>query len=109
MKVAYIFSSSNSHYILKNMIIPQLQSNRHGFTVLGMFFFLDNTFMLQKGNEIGEALAALAEKNGMLVMGCDKCVIDRGIKELAQGISIGCFPDLNGALEGSGVEQVITL
>lgn len=109
MKVAYVFSTPNSQYILKNMIIPQLQRGSHGFTVVGMFFFLDNTYMLKKGDEIGEALSAISQKTGMLVMGCDKCVEERGLKELADGIHIGCFPDLHEALGGSGVEQVITL
>lgn len=109
MKVAYIFSSTNSHYILQNMIVPQLQRDRHGFTVLGMFFFLDNTYILQKGDPVGEALSEIAKKTGMLLVGCDKCVADRGIRELVDGAGVGCFPDLNEALSGSGVEQVITL
>ncbi len=109
MKVAYILSSSNVHYILKNMIIPQLERGTHGFTVLGMFFLLDNTFLLQEGNVLGERLAKIAKKNGMLLVGCDQCVDDRGLKSLVEGASVGCFPDLNDALTGSGVEQVITL
>ena len=109
MKVAYIFSTGNSHYILKNMIIPQLEKGSHGFEVLGMFFFLDNTYMLQKGDYVGEHLACIAKKNGMLLAGCDKCVYDREIKELVEGAVVGCFPDLNAALSGSGVEQIITL
>lgn len=109
MKVAYIFSSSSSHYILKNMIVPQLERDSHGFTVLGMFFLLDNTFLLQKGNAVGERLAEIAKKNKMLLVGCDQCVYDREIKDLVNGAGIGCFPDLNAALDGSGVEQIITL
>lgn len=109
MKVAYIFSSSNSHYILKHMIVPQLERGSHGFEVLGMFFFLDNTFMLQRGNSIGERLSAVAKKTGMLLVGCDQCVYDRELKDLVDGATVGCFPDLNAALSGSGVEQIITL
>jgi hypothetical protein len=40
MKVAYIFSTTNAHYILSNMIIPQLEGGQHGFDVAGMFFFV---------------------------------------------------------------------
>lgn len=110
MKVAYIFSTPNAHFILSNMIVPQLENGTHGFEVVGMFFFVDNTFMLVKGNDIGERLAALAKKKGMLLMGCDKCIFDRKIEDsLIEGIGMGCFPDLHEALGGSGVEQVITL
>lgn len=91
------------------MIIPQLEKGTHGFTVLGMFFFLDNTYFLQKGDSIGEALSAIAKKTGMLLMGCDKCIYEREIKDLVDSAALGCFPDLNTALTGSGVEQVITL
>lgn len=43
-------------------------------------------------------------------MACNICAIERGIDEkLIDGACIGCFPDLYKALEGSGVEQVITL
>ena len=109
MKVAYIFSTNNSQYILKNMIIPQLEKGMHGFEVLGMFFFVDNTFMLRKGDYVGERLAQISKKTGMLLAGCDKCVYEREIQELVDGAVVGCFPDLNAALSGSGVEQIITL
>ena len=46
MKVAYIFESSNAHRILDTMIAPQLEENRHGVDVVGMFFFFDNTFLI---------------------------------------------------------------
>ncbi len=110
MKVAYIFSTSNAHYTLSNMIVPQIESGAHGFEVCGMFFFLDNTFMLVKGNDVGERLSIIAAKKGMLLMGCDKCVIDRRIQDsLVKSATIGCFPDLHKALAGAGIEQVITL
>ncbi|MGB5156873.1 hypothetical protein [Desulfobacterium sp. N47] len=110
MKVAYIFSTSNTHYILSNMIIPQLESGTHGFEVCGMFFFLDNTFMLVEGNDVGERLSRIAAETGMLLMGCDKCVIDRRIQDcLVESATIGCFPDLHKALAGAGIDQVITL
>lgn len=110
MKVAYIFSTSNAHYILSNMIVPQLEADRHGFEVAGMFFFVDNTFFLLKGNDIGERLSEIAKRKGMLLMACDKCAEDRGIEDdLVEGAAIGCFPDLHKALGGAGIDQVITL
>jgi hypothetical protein len=48
MKVAYIFSTNLSHYILSNMIIPQLEKGEHVAEVIGMFFLGDNTFLLLK-------------------------------------------------------------
>ena len=110
MKVAYIFSTNNAHFILSNMVVPQLEMGKHGFEVGGMFFFVDNTFLLVKGNDVGERLSEIAKSNGMLLMGCDKCVADRGIEDdLVEGAVIGCFPDLHKALEGAGLDQVITL
>lgn len=110
MKVAYIFSTANAHFILSNMIVPQLESGTHGFTVAGMFFFVDNTLMLVKGNDIGERLARISRDTGMLVMACDRCAYDRKIAEnLAEGIRLGCFPDLHAALQGAALDQVITL
>lgn len=38
MKVAYIFSSQNSHMILDKMIVPQLLNDNHGAEVVGMMF-----------------------------------------------------------------------
>lgn len=110
MKVAYIFSTGNAHYILDNMIVPQLEKSAHGFDVAGMFFFLDNTFLLVQGNNVGERLSKIAKKNGMLLMACDKCAYDRKIyDQLVEGAVLGCFPDLHKALGGAGVDQVITL
>ncbi|MCE5336146.1 MAG: DsrE family protein [Desulfobacteraceae bacterium] len=110
MRVAYIFSTGDAHYLLSNMIVPQLEKGAHGFEVAGMFFFLDNTFMLVKGNDVGERLASLARKNGMLLMACDKCAYERKIYDnLVEGAALGCFPDLHKALGGAGIDQVITL
>ena len=110
MKVAYIFSSQNSHMILDRMIIPQLLNDNHGAEVVGMMFFADNTFLLTKGSSVGDRLAKVIKKKKILLMACNICAIERGIDEnLIDGACIGCFPDLYKALEGSGVEQVITL
>ena len=52
----------------------------------------------------------LARKNGMLLMGCDQCCIEREIdKKLVDGAVIGCFPNLYAALSGNMPDQVITL
>ncbi|MBI5206874.1 MAG: sulfur reduction protein DsrE [Candidatus Firestonebacteria bacterium] len=110
MKVAYVFSTPLAHKILSAMIVPQLESNRHIVEVVGMFFFVDNTFLLQQGNDVGERLKAISKKTGMLLMACDICAYERKIdKSLVDGAKIGCFPDLYLALSGVGVDQVITL
>ena len=110
MKVAYVLSSPTCQKILNTMIIPQLQEDRHGAEVLGMFFLVDNTYFLLDGTETGRELQELQEKNGMLLMGCDQCVHERNLDgKLIAGATIGCFPNLYAALAGSGLDQVITL
>jgi sulfur relay (sulfurtransferase) complex TusBCD TusD component (DsrE family) len=110
VKVAYIFSSTNAHKILDKMIIPQLEQGNHGAEVLGMFFFMDNTLFLSKGNPVGEKLSKIHNKTGMIIMGCDQCTIERGIEDnLVDGATIGCFPNLYACLGDAGIDQVITL
>lgn len=112
MKVAYIFSTQGHSvsYKLGQMILPQLEEDAHGVDVVGMFFFEDNTYVLQQGNPIGERLARVAQDKGMLLMACDKCAIERHIDDmLVEGATIGCFPNLYGALAGNMPDQVITL
>jgi hypothetical protein len=110
MNVAYVFATPNASMILEKMIVPQLEAGRHGATVAGMFFFMDNNYLLVKGNPTGERLAALSRKSGMLLMGCDQCCDMRSIADkLVDGIPIGCFPDLYKALAGAQIDQVITL
>ncbi len=110
MKVAYIFSTNNAHYILSNMIVPQLEQGKHGADVVGMFFFLDNTFLLVRGNDVGERLSNIAKDKGMLLMACDRCAIERKIADdLVDGAVMGCFPDLYKALGEVGIDQAITL
>ncbi|TFH87158.1 sulfur reduction protein DsrE [Billgrantia azerbaijanica] len=112
MKVAYLFATQrhNVSYVLARMILPQLEENRHGAEVVGMFFFEDNNYVLVAGNPIGERLRAVAEMNGMLLMGCDQCCYEREIADqLMPGVPIGCFPDLYAALGGNPPDQVITL
>jgi len=112
MKVAYIFSTQGHSvsYKLGKMILPQLENDAHGVEVVGMFFFEDNTYVLQEGNPIGERLAAVARENGMLLMACDQCADEREITDgLIEGAVVGCFPNLYGALSGNMPDQVITL
>ena len=110
MKVAYLFESVYAREILENMIIPQLEEGRHGVDVVGMMFFFDNAYMLVEDNDIAKRLAALSEKTGMLLMGCDRCCYQREIHDkLISPAGIGCFPNVYAALGGVGVDQVITL
>lgn len=112
MKVAYLFATQrhNVSYVLARMILPQLEEGRHGAEVVGMFFFEDNNYVLVGGNPIGERLRAVAERSGMLLMGCDQCCYEREIADLLMpGVPIGCFPDLYAALGGNPPDQVITL
>jgi hypothetical protein len=110
MNVAYVFSTPNASYILEKMIVPQLEEGRHGAKVVGMFFFVDNCYLLVRGNPTGERLAKVARSAGMLLMGCDQCCYQRAIADtLIEGVPIGCFPDLYRALSGAKLDQVITL
>jgi sulfur relay (sulfurtransferase) complex TusBCD TusD component (DsrE family) len=112
MKVAYIFSTQGHSvsYKLGKMILPQLEEDRHGADVVGMFFFEDNCYLLQRGNPIGQRLVDIAKKKNMLLMCCDQCCYEREIADrLFEGVPIGCFPDLYKALSGNMPDQVITL
>lgn len=121
MKVAYIFSTSGhtASYKLGKMILPQLESGNHGVEVVGMFFFDDNTFLLRAGDPVGKRLADVADEQGILLMLCDRCAIERELAEgepgdcrpvnTVPGVQVGCFPDLYGALAGNPPDHVITL
>jgi sulfur relay (sulfurtransferase) complex TusBCD TusD component (DsrE family) len=133
MKVAYVFATANaSSYKLAKMILPQLEAGTHGVEVVGMFFFDDNTLVLQQHNPIGERLARIAQEKGMLLMMCDMCALQRQLAEgeprwcapdgsgraepsevrvinTVDGVQVGCFPDLYTALSGNMPDQVITL
>ena len=121
LKVAYVFATSGNtaHYKLGQMILPQLEENRHGVDVVGLFFFDDNTLILQKGNEIGERLSKVAASQNILLMMCDQCAIQRGVATgeagdtkvagVVDNVHVGCFPDLYTALSGNMPVQVISL
>jgi hypothetical protein len=112
MKVAYIFATQKHtvSYVLAKMILPQIEEDRHGAEVVGMFFFEDNNYVLVEGNTIGERLTKVADERGILLMGCDQCCYERQIADkLFDGVPIGCFPDLYKSLSGNLPDQVITL
>ena len=112
MKVAYIFATQGHtvSYKLGKMIPPQLEHNAHGVEVVGMFFFEDNNYVLVKGDPIDEWLAKVAREKNILLMGCDQCCYERDIADkLIEGMPIGCFPSLYGALSKNMPNQVITL
>jgi sulfur relay (sulfurtransferase) complex TusBCD TusD component (DsrE family) len=121
VKVAYLFTNSGhtASYKLGKMILPQLEEDRHGAQVVGMFFFDDNTYVLRQGDPIGERLAKVAKEKGILLMMCDQCALERGlaigeagdcsVTGVVDGVTVGCFPDLYGALSGNPPDQVISL
>jgi sulfur relay (sulfurtransferase) complex TusBCD TusD component (DsrE family) len=122
MKVAYVFSTSGQTASSKlgKMILPQLEAGNHGVDVVGMFFFDDNTYALRAGDPIGERLAEVAQRQGMLLMLCDQCATARGLAEetgdgryrpvgTVASVRVGCFPDLYAALATNMPDQVITL
>jgi hypothetical protein len=121
MKVAYVFVTSGhtASYKLGKMILPQLENGSHGVEVVGMMFFDDNNYVLRAGDPIGERLAKVASEQGILLMMCDQCAIERGLAKgepgdcevtgTVDGVQVGCFPDLYGALAGAPPDHVITL
>ena len=121
MKVAYIFATSGhtASYKLGKMILPQLENGKHGVQVVGMMFFDDNNYVLRAGDPLGERLAKVAQAQGILLMMCDQCALERGlaegepgncrVKDTVAGVQVGCFPDLYAALGGNPPDQVITL
>lgn len=125
MKVAYLFRTDMaSTFQLATMILPQLEGGYHGATVVGMFFFDDNLYVLRKGDPIGERLAKVAKEQNILLMMCDQCAVRRGLAEgtfeqcgkgevtatgTVDGVVAGCFPQLYEALGPNPPDQVITL
>lgn len=141
MRIAYIFATSGHtvSYKLQQMILPQLLDDRHGANVAGMFFFDDNTYALQEGNNTGERLVRVAKARDILLMLCDQCAFERRLAEVKpQGeqdigwlgndhdigpgrgvrvngtvdddfIKVGCFPDLYEALSENPPDNIITL
>jgi hypothetical protein len=121
VRVAYVFATSGhtASYKLGQMILPQLEADTHGVDVAGMFFFDDNTYLLRQGDPMGERLAKVAADQGIMLMLCDQCALERGLAKgepgdcevtgTVNGVQVGCFPDLYGALSAAPPDQVITL
>jgi sulfur relay (sulfurtransferase) complex TusBCD TusD component (DsrE family) len=125
MKVAYVFRNNMAATLqLATMILPQLEGGYHGATVVGMFFFDDNLYVLRKGDPVGERLAKVAKDQNILLMICDQCAVRRGLAEgsleqcgksevtakgTVEGVVAGCFPQLYAALGTNPPDQVITL
>lgn len=125
MKVAYVFRNSMaSTFQLATMILPQLEEGFHGVTVVGMFFFDDNIYILREGDPVGERLAKVAAEQNILLMICDQCALRRDLAEgefeqcgrgqvtangTVAGVVAGCFPQLYEALGPNPPDQVITL
>ena len=113
-----------STFQLGTMILPQLEEGTHGASVVGMFFFDDNIYILRQGDAVGERLARVAKEQGILLMICDQCALRRDLavgafeqcgkgdvkaKVTVEGVVAGCFPQLYEALGGNPPDQVITL
>ncbi len=133
MKVAYVFTTPRSaSYELGQMILPQLEAGVHGVQVVGMFFFDDNVFVLRRGDPIGERLAKVAREQGILLMMCDMCALERHLAKgsprwcnpdgsgrtqpadcapinTVEGVQVGCFPDLYAALSANPPDLVVSL
>ena len=125
MKIAYVFRTDMaSTFKLATMILPQLEGGYHGATVVGMFFFDDNLYVLRKGDPVGERLAKVAKEQNILLMMCDQCAMRRGFAKgtfeqcgkgevtatgTVDGVVAGCFPQLYEALGANPPDQVITL
>ncbi|MEM0363227.1 MAG: DsrE family protein [Saccharolobus sp.] len=93
-KIAYIVESNLGSYILGQMIIPQLEEDRHYAKVIGMFFIHDNVYILMKGNPLAERLAKLHKEKGIYLQACDQCVYMRNLADkIIEEAKIGCFPD----------------
>jgi hypothetical protein len=111
MKVAYIFATQRHtvSYVLGRMILPQLEENRHG--VDGWYVLLRRQQLCPRARQSARrASAGRGAGEGILLMGCDQCCYEREIADrLFEGVPIGCFPDLYGALAGNMPDQVITL
>ncbi|ARM74885.1 DsrE family protein [Acidianus manzaensis] len=91
-RVAYLALTNLAQYILVNMILPQIEENRHNADVKGIFFIHDNVYMLTKGTDTAERLRKIADK--VYLQACDQCTYMRNLaNSLIEEAKIGCFPD----------------
>ena len=93
----------------------------HGAEVVGMMFFDDNTYLLRQGDPMGERLTKVAREQGILLMMCDSCALERGVATggtwakkatvtgTVEGVQVSCLPALYAALASNPPDQVITL
>ena len=61
----------------------------------------------------------MASEQSILLMLCDQCALERGLAEgepgdctprdTVEGVHVGCFPDLYGALASNPPDHIITL
>ena len=125
MKVAYIFRTNmSSTFQLATMILPQLENDLHGVDVVDMFLFDDSGFCFRMWDPVGERLSKLAQEKEILLMISDQCAVRRNLaegmfeqcgsgdvkpKDMVDGATVGCFPQMYQALSGNMVDQVITL
>ena len=121
MRVILTLSTSGhtARYKLGKMILPPLERGNLGVSVVGMLFFDDNTYMLRAGDPLGERLGKVAREQGIWLMLCDQCALERDLAEgepgncrtsgTVVGVHVGCFPDLSGALAGNPSDHITTL
>lgn len=110
MRVAYVLGSTNARKTLRDMIVPQMESGEHIAEVVALFFTFDTTFMLLKDTDLGKRLQKLSDDNGMMIVACDQCVIEREIDDkLIDAAHIGCFPVVYGALKNTNLDQIISI
>jgi len=84
-----------------------------------MMFFDDNTFVLRRGDPIGERLAKVAGEQQIVLMLCDQGALERSLavgepgacqpRDTVDGALVGCSPDLYSALAQNPPDHVITL
>ncbi len=108
-RIAYLVESPLGNYILGQMIVPQLEEDRHSAVVKGMFFIDNNVYLLMKGNPLAERLASLSRSRGIYLQACDQCVFMRNLADkLIEEAKIGCFPDFYNKLLDE-IDMVITV
>jgi predicted peroxiredoxin len=108
-KIAYIVESNLGSYILGQMVVPQLEENRHNAEVIGMFFIHDNVYILMKDNPLAERLGKLSRERGIYLQACDQCVYMRNLADkLIEEAKIGCFPDFYAKVLDT-VDMIITI
>ena len=94
MNVAYVLRRPNASFILEKMIVPQLEEGRHGANVVGMFFFVDNDYLLVRGNPTASGSPPSRERRHAAHGLRPVLLSARHRRQAGRGIPISCFPDL---------------